>query len=375
MKKHELVIELVEAALAGNAKEIRSSANAFVQNFSKNKDKESALKIRDLLLQYSKPVKASNFQNQIPKDFKTGTPLLEEQKWPTSPLFLDKVAYQGFSEFLRDAKNIKLLQEHGLASKLRVLLSGPPGTGKSLLAGSIAAELGLPFYVVRLDAIISSRLGETAKNIRELFQIQNSEGHVLFLDEVDAIAKHRNDSQDLGELKRVVNTLIQALDMLDEKAIVIAATNHQQLLDQAILRRFPYQINLGLPELSVREDLWRFFLYEEEGGQDYSPLLAIVSEGFSGSDIEFISLAVRRTKVLDKKDKISPVEATQRILSFNLDGNIFSYKGKIDVDFRKKAAKKLLSFKSLRKKDIADLLEVSPQVISSYLKKGNLKNG
>src|SRR5579863_3140015 len=128
-----------------------------------------------------------------------------------------------------------------------MLIAGPPGTGKTLLAGHIAAQLNRPLYTVRLDSVISSLLGDTAKNIRSFFDFVPIRGGILFLDEMDAIAKLRDDRQELGELKRVVNTVIQGLDSLDDHAVVIAATNHPQLLDSAIWRRFPYKIELGAP--------------------------------------------------------------------------------------------------------------------------------
>ena len=110
-----------------------------------------------------------------------------------------------------------------------MLMYGPPGTGKSRLARHIAGELGLELYVARLDGLISSFLGSTSKNIRALFDFAAKTPCVLFLDEFDAIAKLRGDTQELGELKRVVNSFIQNLDSLGPQSIVLAATNHEEL--------------------------------------------------------------------------------------------------------------------------------------------------
>jgi len=187
-------------------------------------------------------------------DAKSRLPLVEEQPWPSTPIFLDEAARQVFQDFLADTHHIEELTNKGLASPLGLILSGPPGTGKSLLAGHIASQLSRPFYVVRLDSVISSLLGDTAKNIRTVFDFVPARDAVLFLDEMDAIAKLRDDRHELGELKRVVNTVIQGLDGLDPNAIVIAATNHPHLLDPAIWRRFPYKIELGPPEAAVRAD-------------------------------------------------------------------------------------------------------------------------
>ena len=146
-----------------------------------------------------------------------------------------------------------------LSASLSLLMYGPPGTGKSRLARHIAKELGLDLYVARLDGLISSFLGSTSKNIRALFDFAARTPCVLFLDEFDAIAKLRGDSQELGELKRVVNSFIQNLDTLGSHSIVIAATNHQELLDSAVWRRFSYRLALEFPPAELREKMWTSF--------------------------------------------------------------------------------------------------------------------
>ena len=154
--------------------------------------------------------------------------------------------------------------------------------------------------VARLDALISSRLGDTAKNIRELFDHVAQRGAALFLDEIDAIAKVRDDRLELGELKRVVNTVLQGIDSLPDDAVIIAATNHAQLLDAAVWRRFPYSIDLALPDMDVRSAMWDYFLFNDQTSEPkLSKTLAQASEGLSGSDIEVLALACRRRSLLD----------------------------------------------------------------------------
>ena len=183
----------------------------------------------------------------VPIDAKSRQPLVEEQDWPSGPIFLDEAAHNTLGAFLTDVRHAHELSAKGLASNLCMLLSGPPGTGKSLLASHVAAQLDRPFYVARLDSVISSLLGDTAKNIRNVFDFVPRHDAVLLLDEMDAIAKLRDDRHELGELKRVVNTVIQGLDSLEETTVVVAATNHPHLLDSAIWRRFPYKIEMQLP--------------------------------------------------------------------------------------------------------------------------------
>ena len=178
---------------------------------------------------------------------------------------------------------------------------GPPGTGKSRLARFIAHELCLDLYIARLDGLISSYLGSTSKNIRAIFAFAAKVPCILFLDEFDAIAKLRGDSQELGELKRVVNSFIQNLDTLGNQSIVIAATNHQGLLDSAIWRRFTYRLALDFPSRELRQEMWRSFIQPLNFTQKERDLLVDLSEGFSGSDIQEICLRLFRRQITTKK--------------------------------------------------------------------------
>jgi SpoVK/Ycf46/Vps4 family AAA+-type ATPase len=183
---------------------------------------------------------------------------------------------------------------------LSFLLYGPPGTGKSRLARHVARELGVELFVARLDGLISSYLGSTSKNIRALFDFAAKNPCVLFLDEFDAIAKLRSDSQELGELKRVVNSFIQNLDTLGSQSLVIAATNHHELLDSAIWRRFSYRLELTFPSAEMRREMWNGFIGPLEFSTKEMDLLVDLSEGFSGSDINEVCLRLRRRQITKK---------------------------------------------------------------------------
>ena len=262
--------------------------------------------LRSIVRKRGVPLRSSGYTEALPVDSKSRLPLVEERPWQDTPVFLCAEAYRIFHDFLTDAQHVDELNAKGLASPLCILLSGPPGTGKTLLATHVAAQLSRRFYVVRLDSVISSLLGDTAKNIRSVFDFVPSQNAVLLLDEMDAVAKLRDDRYELGELKRVVNTVIQGLDSLDSHTVVIAATNHPHLLDPAIWRRFPYKIELGNPDAKVRQDLWAHFLFEDQDESNMSELLASFSEGLTGADIETISLTARRHALLDSR----PVDLT-----------------------------------------------------------------
>jgi AAA+ superfamily predicted ATPase len=193
------------------------------------------------------------------------------------------------------------VDSQGVSASLSLLMYGPPGSGKSRLARHIAQELSLDLYVARLDGLISSFLGSTSKNIRALFDFAARTPCILFLDEFDAIAKLRGDTQELGELKRVVNSFIQNLDTLGSQSIVIAATNHHELLDSAIWRRFSYRLALDFPSSDLRHQLWMQFIHPLQFNPREMELLADLSEGFSGSDIQEVCLRLHRRQITTKK--------------------------------------------------------------------------
>ena len=155
----------------------------------------------------------------------------------------------------------------GVSVSPTMLLYGSPGTGKTLVARFIASELGMPLIVSRADGLISLYLGSTAKNLRLLFEHAAARPCVLFLDEFDSLAKMRDDSHELGELKRVVISLLQNIDASRREHILLAATNHEHLLDRAVWRRFAYKLQADLPGKEERTAMLEMFL----GGSATTP--------------------------------------------------------------------------------------------------------
>ncbi|MBT9371372.1 ATP-binding protein [Rhizobium sp. CSW-27] len=361
------VLELADAALSADYTRVRRAANALARDLDKNGETSIAKELKALVRKRGVPLKASGYMESLPVDSKSRLPLVEEQTWPDTPIFLNESGWRVFSDFIADARRIDDLSAKGLASRLGLLLSGPPGTGKSLLAGHIAAQLSRPLYVVRLDSVISSLLGDTAKNIRSVFDFVPARNAVLFLDEMDAVAKLRDDRHELGELKRVVNTVIQALDGLDPSSIVVAATNHAHLLDPAIWRRFPYKIDLGLPEESVRADLWRHFLFEDNDEDGRAELFATVSEGLSGADIETMSLSARRHAVHDSRD-IDFGAVIAALLEPRSGRTAPVQRQPLDAEQKRQVAMALKEKHGIAGADTARILGVSRQAIYAYLK-------
>lgn len=359
------ILDLIKASLDANYTDVRSVSNKLAKQASEQ-DAELSKKIKSVIKRKGVPLQSSGFMEALPVDQKTRSPLVEEEQWPVVPLFLNEDTKDIFESFIMDILNIEKLIEHGLGGKLNLLLSGPPGTGKTLLAGHIASQLGRPLYTVRLDSLVSSMLGDTAKNIRAIFDFISSRNGILFIDEVDAIAKLRNDTNELGELKRVVNTLIQGMDSLDDKTVVISATNHPELLDPAIWRRFPYKIKLDLPTEAVRHDLWNHYLYQDSGKQPIIKVLAKISQKLSCADIEEISKSARRKSILLGESLHIP-GVVETITDSSLV-NITTVKSKDSQIDKKKISLQLSKEFNLTQSDISVALQISRQTVSSYLR-------
>ncbi|MBP0496500.1 AAA family ATPase [Pararoseomonas indoligenes] len=347
---------------------VRRVGGVLARMSAEARDDEGARAIQAVLRKRGVPLQASGFAEALPRDATSRLPLVEEGQWPATPAFLTEEVGRTTSRFIEDAKNIALLAEKGVSARLGMLLHGAPGTGKSLLASYVAALLERPIYVVRLDSMISSRLGETAKNVRGVFEFMASREGVLFLDEMDAIAKVRDDKHELGELKRVVNTVLQGLDSLPDSVVVIGATNHPHLLDPAIWRRFPYKAELPLPDLSVRSAMWRHFLYANDDAREKDvAVLARISEGLSGADVENISLAARRREILDG-DALPFPQLLLSALASRAGNPSLPDRRDLSAPERQKIAVALHKKANIKVSEIGRIMGVSRQMAHRYLK-------
>ena len=293
------LFRIVNGALRLDIDKVRNYTAFLADKLEEEGEQASAARLRKMLTESDHQLRptGSAFATSLPVDEESRFPLLERVNLKTltePPVVLAQEQWDVVNEFLSIAKSHAQAEIQGVATALTFLFYGPPGTGKSRLARHIARELGLDLYIVRLDGLISSFLGSTSKNIRALFDFASKTPCVLFLDEFDAIAKLRGDTQELGELKRVVNSFIQNLDTLGSQSIIIAATNHHELLDSAIWRRFSYRLALDFPSAEFRRKMWILFIQPLQFTEREIDLLVDLSEGFSGSDIHEVCVRLHR---------------------------------------------------------------------------------
>ena len=218
-------------------------------------------------------------------------------------LVLPKVVESAVLELTEEHRRADLLRAHNLEPRHRVLLTGPPGNGKTSLAEALSTELGLPLLVVRYESVIGSYLGETAIRLSKLFDQVRTRRCVLFLDEFDVVGKERGDVHETGEIKRVVSSLLLQVDDLPSHVVVVTATNHPELLDRAVWRRFQLRLHLPPPTSAMAQE-W-FHRFQERLGCKLgsTPVtLAKRLQGVSFAELEQFSLDVQRQYVLSLPD-------------------------------------------------------------------------
>lgn len=201
---------------------------------------------------------------------------------------------------------LEALGRRGLPAKTRLLFVGPPGCGKTFCAEVLAADLGLPVLYARFDGIVSSYLGETANNLRRVFQYAARHPSVLFFDEVDVLGKARDDSQEVGELKRVVGSFLQLLDSHPRESLVVAATNHEGLLDEALWRRFDEVLSFERPSEEQLAQLIELRLRAVRRSGVDVPRFATKMAGFAFADAEKVCYEASKAMVLAGKRELTP---------------------------------------------------------------------
>jgi SpoVK/Ycf46/Vps4 family AAA+-type ATPase len=310
MARGELIRKLLLSHVRGSDEEFRSAA---MQVISEEESKNNHRLARDLLRilenntsgGLAKPLFPSN-TCPVPKDQERQTLLVDirESEHVMSDILLSKESKSVVEGLLHEYRKSELLRVHGMRPSTKLLFCGPPGCGKTLCSEIIAKEMGLPLLYTRFDAIVSSYLGETAANLRKVFDYAASGRWVILFDEFDAIGKARDDSTEHGELKRVVNSFLQLLDSFTAPSFVIAATNHEHLLDPALWRRFDEVLLFPKPTLYEINSLLSMKLKNfPHTGLDLKAL-STKFKGFSHADIEHVCFDAIKAAILNDRNLV-----------------------------------------------------------------------
>ena len=245
MARSDLLVSLVRAAAGGDRETLRSTAEALAADERAKKHHLLADRLQRALSAVSVAPPSLTTSTSVGMGGGREAIIEVEPRVRLDDLVLPLPVRENGRQLVEEHVRADVLRAHGYEPRHRVLLSGPPGNGKTSFAEGVAEALALPFLVVRYDALIGSYLGETNARLRKLFDYVRTQPCVLFFDEFDAIGKERGDTHETGEIKRVVSFLLMQLDQLPSYVIVIAASNHAELLDRAVWRRF--QVRLAFP--------------------------------------------------------------------------------------------------------------------------------
>jgi len=243
---------------------------------------------------------------QVPTDNDRRTPLLTIR---TPDRYLDDLVLEdsirtSVDRLMAEFRSWEVLEANGLLPVRRVLFCGPSGCGKTVTAEAIAAEISLPMLYVRFDSVVSSLLGETAANLRKVFDYAVRGQWVLFFDEFDAIGRSRDDATEHGEIKRVVNSFLQLLDNWCGRSLVIAATNFEQVLDPAIWRRFDDVVRFERPDTRALDVLIKKRLVPLQVQKKKVDHLVEALEGTTFADAERVCFDIRKSCALDGSKRV-----------------------------------------------------------------------
>ena len=248
MARSDLLVSLVKAGSSGDTARARATAEAIIAEERAKRHNVLADRLTDAMKVNGTDAAFVGPGQRPHRQF-----LLElTPRKRLADLVLTDVARRACEELIEEQHRASVLRTHSLEPRHRVLLVGPPGNGKTSLAEAIAEALAAPFFVVRYEALIGSFLGETASRLKRVFDYARTTPCVLFFDEFDAVGKERGDVHETGEIKRVVSSLLMQVDDLPSYTVVVAATNHAELLDRAAWRRFQVRLALDPP---TRRDL------------------------------------------------------------------------------------------------------------------------
>lgn len=296
MARGDLLITLIKAANAGDGALVRKAVEAMAAEERAKNHPVFAEQLEKLIQPNG------NGSKMAVADARTSSHEVLYEKVPRralSDLVITKSNRQVIDELIQEHHRSDLLRSYNLKPRNRLLLIGAPGNGKTSLAEAIANALMVPIVIARYDALITSFLGETASRLRRLFDYAHTRQCVLFFDEFDTLGKERGDIHETGEIKRVVSSLLLQIDDLPAHVVVVCATNHPELLDRAVWRRFQVRLELARPTGEQIEEYFRSITSKLSFSLGLDPrILARRLKGSSFSELEDFVADVARTYVL-----------------------------------------------------------------------------
>lgn len=305
---YEYIPKLIRAAINNDRKNVESLALVIGKKM-KREDPVTAAEIMKIVscTDTGTDVIRSIDISPLPVDHETRYQLVKlEEPVKIEPPILSEGVMELLNEFVQEREMLEKFLEEEIVPPNSLLMSGKPGVGKTYIAKWLAYRLNMPMVTLDLANSISSYLGRSGQNIKHIFQYVKEQKVILFLDEMDAIAKRRDDASDLGELKRLVNVLLKELEECPVTCIIIGATNHPELLDKAIWRRFDRNINIEMPGREQRLELLKRHLSNKLTyiTEDVLAMVANGTEELSAADVCKMCEHIKRRVLLNPEENV-----------------------------------------------------------------------
>ncbi len=320
MARADLIVRLVQSGMQGDKSGVKNVTEAIIAEERAMQHKALADKLEKLINAAPTNNHSNKFRGMAGTTDGRRTNLVYEaapQKTLTD-LVLPNEVTQICRELIEEQHKIELLRSYNLEPRNRVLLIGPPGNGKTSLAEAIAAALSIPLLVVRYESLIGTYLGETTSRLQKMFEYVLNQKCVLFFDEFEAIGKERGDLHETGEIKRVVSSLLLQIDNLPSHIIAVGATNHPEMLDRAVWRRFQVRMTLPNPTHEQLIDWFKNFEKRSKIPLGFPPeYFAKRLQGLSFAEVEEFGETALRRYVLDMPNSSMKKIVTQTLKNWS----------------------------------------------------------